>query len=189
MPFPVRLNGVAALLLLALAGHAPACAQKTPKRPPDVRFEPSPMPAVTAMLELAGVTKGDLVYDLGCGDGRIAITAAREFGARAVGVDIDPGLIEQSTRNAKEAGVSRMVRFREEDLFETDFRDASVVAMALWPSVNLRLRPRLLKELKPGTRIVSLYHDMGDWAPEETRTVDGVMIYLWRVPSPQPARR
>ncbi len=168
-------------LLLGALGQAPVYAQKAPKRPPDVRYEPSPMSAVTAMLELAGVKKGDLVYDLGCGDGRIAITAAKDFGARAIGVDIDPELVERSIENAKKAGVSDMVSFREEDLFETDFRYATVVAMALWPSVNLKLRPRLLRELKPGTRIVSLYHDMGDWAPDQTRRVGGIDVYLWRI--------
>jgi len=174
------------LILAVLGGRVPASAQKEPKRLPDVRYEPSPMGAVTAMLELAGVKKGDLVYDLGCGDGRIAITAAKDFGARAVGVDIDPELVERSIENAKKAGVSHLATFREEDLFETDFRAATVVAMALWPSVNLKLRPRLFKELKPGTRVVSLYHDMGDWVPDETRRVGGIDVYLWRIRSNTP---
>jgi len=145
------------------------------------------MEAVTAMLELAGVKKGDLVYDLGCGDGRIAITAAKDFGAQSVGIDIDPQLVERSIENAKKAGVSHLATFREEDLFETDFRAATVVAMALWPSVNLKLRPRLIQELKPGTRVVSLYHDMGVWAPDETRRVGGIDVYLWKIRSNPPA--
>ena len=166
------------LLLCALL----ACAQQAPKRTPDVRYEPSPDRAVTAMLQLAGVKKGDVVYDLGCGDGRFVIAAARDFGARGVGIDIDPARIAESVANAKKAGVTRLVTFREEDLFEADFHEATVVVVALWPSLNLKLRPRLLKELRPGTRIVSIYHDMGDWTPEVARQVDGNKIFLWRIP-------
>jgi len=166
------------LMLCALLAYA----QQAPKRAPDVRYEPSPDRAVTAMLQLAGVKKGDVVYDLGCGDGRFVIAAARDFGARGVGIDIDPARIAESVDNAKKAGVTRLVTFREEDLFEADFHEATVVVVALWPSLNLKLRPRLLKELRPGTRIVSIYHDMGDWTPEVARQVDGNKIFLWRIP-------
>ena len=157
-------------------------AQTAPKRQPDVWWEPTTDPVVTAMLKLAGVKKGDVVYDLGCGDGRIVIAAAKQFGARGVGIDIDPQRIAESNDNARKAGVTAMVTFREEDLFEVDFRDATVVTLFLWPSLNLKLRPKLLKELKPGTRIVSHSHDMGDWPAEKQETVEGARIFLWTIP-------
>jgi len=168
----------AALLIVA----ATASAQK-PLRPPDVRYEPSPPEVVRAMLELAGVTRRDVVYDLGCGDGRIVIAAAKEFGARGVGIDIDPQRIAESEENARKAGVAARVRFRNEDLFEADIREATVVTLYLWPWVNLKLRPKLLRELRPGTRVVSHSHDMGDWKPEKEVEVNGHKIYLWRIPS------
>ncbi len=140
------------------------------------------------MLKLAGVTARDVVYDLGCGDGRIVITAAKEFGARGVGIDIDPARIAESEENARRAGVTKRVRFRNEDLFEADIREATVVTLYLWPWVNLKLRPKLLRELRPGTRVVSHCHDMGDWAPEHQIEVNGHKIYLWRIPErPQQA--
>ncbi len=160
----------------------PGRAQTAPKRQPDVWWEPSSDPVVTALLKLAGVKKGDVVYDLGCGDGRIVIAAAKQFGARGVGIDIDPQRIAESNENARKAGVTAMVTFREEDLFEADFRDATVVTLFLWPSLNLKLRPKLLKELKPGTRVVSHSHDMGDWPPEKQELVDGARIFLWTIP-------
>jgi SAM-dependent methyltransferase len=135
------------------------------------------------MLELAEVTERDLVYDLGSGDGRVPIAAARDFGARAVGIDIDPRLIAQSNANARKAGVADRVTFRNEDLFEADFSDATVVTLFLYPDVNMKLRPRLLKTLRPGTRVVSHWHSMGDWRPQETIQVEGRPIYLWIVPS------
>lgn len=156
--------------------------QKTPRRQPDVHWEPTSERVVTAMLKLAGVNKDDLVYDLGCGDGRIVIAAAKEFGARGVGIDIDPQRIAESNENARKAGVTDRVTFREEDLFEADFRDATVVTLFLWPSLNLKLRPKLLKELKPGTRIVSHSHDMGDWPAEKREIVDGARLLLWTIP-------
>lgn len=134
------------------------------------------------MLELAEVTPRDVVYDLGCGDGRIVIAAAKEFGARGVGIDIDPARIAESEKNARKAGVAGRVRFRNEDLFEADIREATVVTLYLWPWVNLKLRPKLLRELKPGTRVVSHCHDMGDWIPERRIEVNGHRIYLWRIP-------
>ena len=186
--------GRAALLFLPLAlalgcttpgvtDHArqPTTAAR-PLRAPDVRYEPTPQPVVREMLRLANVGPADVVYDLGSGDGRIPITAAREFGARGVGIDIDPRRIRESEANARAAGVTDRVRFRNEDLFEADFSDATVVMLFLYPDVNLKLRPRLLRELAPGTRVVSYYHDMGDWAPERAVPMPRANIYLWRIP-------
>jgi SAM-dependent methyltransferase len=161
---------------------APSYAQKAPKRQPDVHWEPTSDRVVTAMLKLAGVKRGDVVYDLGCGDGRIVIAAAKEFGARGVGIDIDPQRIAESNENARKAGVTTMVTFREEDLFEADFRDATVVTLFLWPSLNMKLRPKLLQELRPGTRIVSHSHDMGDWPAEKSEVVEGARLLLWTIP-------
>ena len=172
---------VLALFVCAFLAGSLAYSQKAPKRPPDVYWEPTTDPVVTAMLKLADVKKGDLVYDLGCGDGRIVIAAAKEFGAHGVGVDIDPQRISESNENAKKAGVTSMVQFREDDLFETKISDATVVTLFLWPSLNLKLRPKLLKELKPGTRVVSHSHDMGDWKAEKEVVVDGARLYLWTI--------
>jgi SAM-dependent methyltransferase len=167
-------------LTLALA---PACAQKPF---PDVRYEPSPPEVVDAMLKLAEVGKRDLVYDLGCGDGRIVVAAARDFGARGVCIDIDPQRIAEARENALKARVQRRITFRTEDLFQADFREATVVTLYLLPHLNLRLRPKLWSELKPGTRIVSHSHDMGDWKPEKQVVVDGQTIYFWTVPAKPP---
>jgi SAM-dependent methyltransferase len=134
------------------------------------------------MLDLADVRPDDVVYDLGCGDGRIVIEAARR-GARAVGVDIDPRLIREARANAQAAGVGDRVEFREGDLFDADVRPATVVALYLWPHVNLRLRPRLLEQLRPGARVVSHDHDMGDWRPRRTIHADGARIHLWVIPA------
>jgi SAM-dependent methyltransferase len=139
------------------------------------------------MLRLAGVGPTDLVYDLGSGDGRIPITAAAEFGARGVGIDIDPRRIREAEANARAAGVTDRVRFRNEDLFEADFRDATVVTLFLSRDVNRRLRPRLLRELAPGTRVVSYWHDMGDWTPLRTVRMPRANIYLWHIPPRAPA--
>ena len=155
-----RIHSVALLILVGLGGGL-VYSQKTPKRAPDVHWEPTPHEVVAEMLKLVDVKKGDVVYDLGCGDGRNVIAAARDFGARGVGIDIDPQGITESEENARRERVTHLVQFREEDLFEADFREATVVTLFLWPSLNLKLRPRLLKELKPGTRIVSYIHDMG----------------------------
>jgi SAM-dependent methyltransferase len=168
-----------ALTFLLAAG---AWAQKAPLRAPDVRYEPSSEEAVMLMLKLAGVKKGDVVYDLGCGDGRIVIAAAKHFGARGVGIDIDPQRIEESVANARKAGVSHLVKFRNEDLFTSDFKDATVVTLFLWPWINLKLEPRLKQELKPGTRVVSHWHDMGEWPPEKEITIEEHKIYLWTIP-------
>ncbi len=171
-----------AVAVLAIASYA-SLAQPAPKRQPDVRYEPSSPEIVRRMLELGGVKKGDILYDLGCGDGRIVIAAAKEIGVRGVGIDIDPQRIAEAEANAKAAGVTKLVKFRVDDLFEADVREASVVTLYLWPWINLKLRPILLKQLKPGSRIVSHYHDMGDWAPEKQIEVEGHQIYMWTVPA------
>ena len=179
------------LLFAALSACAPAATDSAsssattaakPLRAPDVRYEPSPMPVVHQMLKLAQVGPGDVVYDLGSGDGRIPIAAARDYGARGVGIDLDPRLIAESNANARKAGVADRVAFRNEDLFEADISEASVVTLFLYPDVNRRLRPKLLRELKPRTRIVSYWHDMGDWKPARTEKTPRAKIYLWTIP-------
>jgi ribosomal protein L11 methylase PrmA len=157
------MKGIVTWLALVMAACTPAAPDggsqtataERPLRKPDVRYEPTPQPVVRAMLDLAGVRPGDVVYDLGSGDGRIPITAARLYGARGVGIDIDPRRIAEANANARSAAVADRVSFRNEDLFEADFSDATVVALFLYPDLNLKLRPRLLRELRPGTRIVS----------------------------------
>lgn len=156
---------------------------------PEVPFVPTPEPAVEGMLKLAEVKKGDVVYDLGSGDGRIVISAVRNHGAeRAVGVDINPDRITEANENARRAGVQDQVEFRQGDLFDADISDATVVTLYLLPSVNERLKPKLLAELKPGTRIVSHGFDMGDWKPDQTLQEDGRTLYLWVVPERGGAR-
>ncbi len=153
---------------------------------PNVRYEPTPMDVVQVMLRLARVNSGDVVFDLGCGDGRIVIAAARQFKARGVCVDIDPQRIAESREHARQAGVTDRILFLNQDLFATDAGDATVVMLFLSPDFNRALRPKLLRELKPGTRIVSHWHDMGDWKPQESVHVEsGGMerfVYLWTVP-------
>jgi SAM-dependent methyltransferase len=153
---------------------------------PEVPYVPTRKDVLDAMLRMAGVTEGDLVYDLGCGDGRIVITAAKEFGARGVGVDIDPRRIEESNANARKAGVTDRVRFIEGDLFRVDLSKATVLTLYLLPSVNLQLRPKLQRELKPGTRIVSHNYDMGDWRPLRQLQIDDHKVYLWVIPEKTP---
>jgi SAM-dependent methyltransferase len=173
---------LSALLIVSVSAGL-LLAQRTPQRSPDVPFEPTPPYIVDEMLKLAGVRKGDVVYDLGCGDGRIVIGAAQRFGARGVGIDIDPQRIKESLGNARAAGVLDRVSFRNEDLFEADIAQATVVTLFLWPEVNLKLRPKLWRDLKPGTRVVSYYWDMGDWAPEKQVDVkNGHSVYLWTIP-------
>ena len=150
----------------------------------DVPYVPTPHAVVDKMLEVAQVGPNDVVYDLGCGDGRIVIAAAKK-GARGVGIDIDEQRIREARSNAAAAGVADRVQFRQEDLFKTDFREATVVTMYLLTSVNMRLRPRLLAELKPGTRIVSHAFDLGDWKPLETHKVGSSTVYYWVVPQRQ----
>ncbi len=156
-------------------------------RAPDVPYEPTPHHVVAEMLELAQVGANDVVYDLGCGDGRIVIAAVK-LGARGVCVDIDPQRIRKSRANAEHAGVAQRILFLNQDLFDTDIREATVVTLFLWPSVNLKLRPKLWKDLKPGTRVVSYVHSMGDWPPQEVRNVESDRgprkLFLWVIESP-----
>jgi SAM-dependent methyltransferase len=147
----------------------------------DVIYVPTTQTVVDAMLRMADVKKGDVLYDLGCGDGRIVTTAAKKYGATGVGFDIDPERIAEANANAKTAGVTDKVKFVNANLFEADLSKASVITLYLLPSINMKLRPKIL-DLKPGTRIVSHAFDMGDWKPEKTETVDGAMVYFWRVP-------
>jgi protein-L-isoaspartate O-methyltransferase len=151
-------------------------------RSPDVIYVPTPNEVVDAMLQLANTDSNDVVYDLGSGDGRIPITAAQKYNARSVGIDIDPQRIREANENAKNANVTDQVEFRQQDLFESDFSDATVVTLYLLPGLNEKLQPQLLEQLEPGTRIVSHSFDMGDWQPEQTVQVGDSTIYLWVVP-------
>jgi cyclopropane fatty-acyl-phospholipid synthase-like methyltransferase len=144
----------------------------------DVPYVPSSPGVTKAMVDLAEVKEGDLVYDLGSGDGRIVIEAAQR-GARGIGIEIDPKLVRLAQENAARAGVGEHTEFRQQNLFEVNYRDASVITMYLFPKVNLALRPKLLRELKPGTRVVSHSFDMGDWEPDKRIEVEGKLIYLW----------
>ena len=172
------------LLVLAAALAAPPVAAQGPQNwsTVDVVYVPTPYDVVDEMLRLAGVGKDDVLYDLGSGDGRIPIAAAKKFGIRATGIEIDPALVQQAEDNARNAGVGGLVRFRQEDLFKTEFRDATVVTLYLQPHLNLKLRPRLWAELKPGTRIVSHQFDMGDWPPQRKLERNGHTIYFWTIP-------
>jgi SAM-dependent methyltransferase len=163
-------------------------AQEIDRRRLDVPYVPTHETIVDEMLELAGVTGDDILYDLGSGDGRILITAAERFGARGKGVDLNPERIKEANENAKKANVTDKVEFVEGDLFEMDFSEATVITLYLLPSVNMKLRPKIL-QMKPGTRVVSHNYDMGDWEPEEYRrltTPDGFehYVYFWTVPEP-----
>jgi SAM-dependent methyltransferase len=164
-----------------------------PARQPDVPYVPTTEKAVEEMLKLAGVKKTDVVYDLGCGDGRIVIAAAKTFGARGVGIDINPERIREAKENAKKAGVENLVRFEENDLFEANFKEATVVTLFLLPQINLKLKPKLISELKPGTRVVSNTFDMGDWKAEKEASLNepeqteysglSQKFFLWTIPS------
>jgi len=179
------------MLLAVLSGAAPrrVAAQpiiRQPSRPLDVPYIATHERIVKAMLDLAKVTKDDFLIDLGCGDGRIPIAAAKRFGTRGLGIDLDPERIEEARANARSAGVAKRVRFAEGDIFEADLRQATVVTRYLLPEVNLRLRPKLLAELKPGTRIVSHDYDMGDWEPDKTVRLPlpggAHLLFLWTIP-------
>jgi ribosomal protein L11 methylase PrmA len=173
-----------ATVLFALAPY-PLLAQAPARKPspqPDVIYVPTPHEVVDDMLRLANVRKGDVLYDLGSGDGRIAIAAAKKFGIKAVGIDIDPDRIKEATENAKKAGVSNLVEFRNEDLFKADFKEATVVTLYLLPDLNVKLRPRLWEDLKAGTRIVSHQFDMGTWKPEKRLESNGRTVYFWTIP-------
>ena len=178
---------------MLILGVSQAAAQRGErKRQPDVPYVPTTEEAVRAMLKLAEVKKADIVYDLGCGDGRIVIAAAKTYGARGVGIDIDPDRIQEARDNAKKAGVENLVRFEENDLFQANFREATVVTLFLLPSINLKLRPKLLQDLKPGTRVVSNTFDMGTWRPEKEQSLPGAdddeigslshKFFLWKIP-------
>ena len=171
-----------ALLLACGSAVALAQAQKAP-RTPDVIFVPTPQEVVEDMLRLVDVKKGDVLYDLGSGDGRIPITAAKMYGIRAVGIDIDPQRIAEAQENAKKAGVTHLVEFRQADLFTSDFKEASVITLYLLPELNVKLRPKLLAELNPGTRIVSHQFDMGDWKADKKLESAGRTIYFWTIPA------
>jgi ribosomal protein L11 methylase PrmA len=166
-----------------LAGSIVLEAQaQAPTRTPDVIYVPTPPEVVEAMLKVANVKAGDVVYDLGCGDGRIVVTAAQKYGARGIGIDIDPQRIKEANENVQKAGVGDRVKIMQADLFETPISEATVVTLYLLPSLNVKLMPKLMKELKPGTRIVSHAFDMGDWKPEQTLNVDGRTVYYWTIP-------
>ena len=173
--------------LLALLLSVPALAQTKPAaREPDVVYVPTPQGVVEDMLRLADVKRGDVLYDLGSGDGRIVVTAAKKYGVRGVGIDIDPERIKEANENARKQGVANLVAFRQEDLFTANFREATVVTLYLLPELNLKLRPRLWAELKPGTRVVSHESDMGDWKPEKKLESNGRRVYFWTIPKPKP---
>ena len=189
MRFP---TAVAAALLFAVPAvaldknfpeqHLAQAQARKPAQQPDVIFVPTPHEVVDDMLRLANVRKGDILYDLGSGDGRIAIAAAKKYGIKAVGIDIDPERIREATENARKAGVTDLVQFRQEDLFKADFREATVVTLYLLPDLNVKLRPRLWDELKPGTRVVSHQFDMGTWKPEKRLDSNGRSVYFWTIP-------
>ena len=147
-----------------------------------VPFVPTPQEVVDKMIELGGVKKGDVVYDLGSGDGRIVITAAKK-GARAVGFDVDGDLVKESRENIRKAGLDKLAEIKQQDILTVDLSPATVVTMYLLPDVNLKLKPNLLSQLKPGSRVVSHAFDMGDWKPEKVERVNGLTIYLWTIPA------
>src|SRR6187397_3584653 len=164
------------ILPLVVALLVPAGCQRIPGQ--EVNFEPTPMPVVRAMLKLADVGPQDVVYDLGSGDGRIPITAAREFGARAVGIEVDPALVTRAQASAREAGVADRVEFRLGDMYAADVRSATVVTLFLHPGPNLKLREKLRSDLRPGSRVVSYVWDMGGWTPAEVRRINEHRIFL-----------
>jgi SAM-dependent methyltransferase len=182
---------ISAVLLLCAAGTAAAAeeAATRPKRKLDVWYVPTPHEIVDRMLDVAKVRASDVVYDLGCGDGRMVIAAAKKYGTRGVGVDLDPARIREARANAKQAGVERLVTFQVADMFETDISEATVVMLYLLPELNRRLKPKLFAELRPGARVVSHEWDMGkDWPPDRYIKLDGDGIYLWVMPEREAAK-
>ena len=180
------------LLAFALSAGAQTATQQAPPaapqkelRTPDVVFVPTPPAVVDAMLKVAKVGKGDVLYDLGSGDGRIPIAAAKKYSvARATGIDIDPDRIKEANANLAKSGVGKRVKFVNADLFETNLSDATVITLYLLPALNLKLLPKLLKETKPGTRIVSHAFNMGTWKPEKALQADGRDVFFWTIPAP-----
>jgi cyclopropane fatty-acyl-phospholipid synthase-like methyltransferase len=171
------------VVALALVSGLPAGARQAPGRTPDIHYVPTPQEVVEGMLKAAKVTKNDVVYDLGSGDGRIPITAARMFGARAVGIDIDPERIKEANANAEKEGVTDRVRFLNQDLFTSDISEATVVTLYLLGSLNQKLLPKLNKELRPGTRVVSHAFDMGDQiTAQQTLSIAGRAVYVFVTP-------
>jgi ribosomal protein L11 methylase PrmA len=168
------------ILVFGLSGAAQAF---------DVPYVPTTEAVVDKMLEMAKVGPDDVVYDLGSGDGRIVITAAQKYGAKGLGVDIDPERIKEANQNAQAAKVTDKVKFKQGDLFEVDLRPATVVTLYLLPDINLKLRPKLLSELKPGTRVVSHNYHMGDWKPEQTVQLEGHTVYFWTIPEKKQAAK
>jgi SAM-dependent methyltransferase len=181
---------VRSLALLVLFTSFAVAQRSQSKHELDVPYVPTTEAAVKAMLKLAEVKRTDIVYDLGCGDGRIVIAAAKEYGAHGVGIDINPERVQEAKENAAKAGVGNLVRFEENDLFDADIHEATVVTLFLLNSVNVRLRPKLLKDLKPGTRIVSNTFGMGDWKPDKELIVGDPVegfslsrkLFLWTIP-------
>lgn len=186
----------AAGLLVAILAPLSGCAQERDAAPPpstpdssvskDVPYVSTSQRVVERMLEMADVSAGDVVYDLGSGDGRFVITAAQQFGARGVGVEIDSQLVRRARSQARLAGVSDRVQFLQKDLFSVDLHDASVVTLYLEPEPNLRLRPKLLLQLDPGDRVVSHAFDMGNWTPDRVVKMDRTTLYLWTIPDKVP---
>jgi SAM-dependent methyltransferase len=170
-----------------------AARKKRRLRKPDVIYYPTPPETVAEMLRMAKISKGDVLYDLGSGDGRIPIAAAKQYGIRAVGIEIDPKLVAEAEENAYQTNVSGLVRFRNEDMFRIDVSEATVVTLYLSEKLNVLLRPKLLRELRPGSRILSHDFRMGDWQPEQTVRVPwGKLyrtVYLWTVPTPKSVKR
>ena len=166
---------------------------RRPLRKPDVIYYPTPPETVDEMLRMAKIKKGDVLYDLGSGDGRIPIAAAKQFGIRAVGIEIDPRLVIEAEDNARQANVSRLVRFRNEDMFRVDLSEATIVTLYLSEKLNVLLRPKLLRELRSGSRIISHDFRMGDWKPEQTVRVPwGKLyrtVYLWTLPTHRQIRK
>jgi ubiquinone/menaquinone biosynthesis C-methylase UbiE len=178
-----RRDFVLGLGALSVSGFLGAAERSGGRRAPHLVLVAPPREIGDTMLRMAGVTKKDTVYDLGCGDGRIVITAAQRYGARGVGIDIDPERVAEATENARKAGVADRVKIIQGDLFEADIGAATVVTLYLLSELNLKLRPKLLRDLKPGTRVVSHAFSMGDWKPARTEEISGTTVYLWRIPA------
>jgi len=184
MAFRAAIAAAIAFTVLRPAANAAAGAQSATSGQRDVLYIPTPQPVVDAMLELAAVKSTDVVYDLGSGDGRIVISAAKKYGARGVGIEIDSGLVKQATTNAAAAGVSDRVRFVNENLYSANIGEATVVTLYLLQSINERLRPKLVRELKPGARVVSHVFNMGpEWPPEQTIMIGPNRVFLWTIGS------